>query len=239
VTGHLFVGEWELPPSRAVTVRKLDTADGGEVWRKSLGGPGYGGAPTVATDGVGDVFVATTSAAPDSRALVVKLDGRTAEERWRTHIPTRLSAFTPTLLLDPEGDVVAYVPSAVAVAKLDGASGTIRWFRDFAERPLVLRAALDARGDVLITGQREWGFYVARLARVTGRTLWARTLLRGRSTNASAGSAITAGGDGAVIAGGQFRSRTPEAGMTLGDFGVVNLCGRTGRVSASHCAPRA
>lgn len=93
--------------------------------------------PDVAVDAAGDVFVGgeiVTGATPNFM-LVSKLAGTTGEEIWRTVFDPAPSpnGHADAITVDSSGDVVvagdygSSAPHALAVAKLDGATGAELW----------------------------------------------------------------------------------------------------------------
>lgn len=181
----------------------------------------------VAVDAAGDVFVAgeiVVGTAPTSM-MVSKLAGATGVEIWRKVFDPAPSpnGHADAVAVDSSGDVVVAgdyggsPPYALAVAKLDGATGAELWLYLKPTSNGAKDVAFDASGDVVVSGWFAGEFFVAKLDGATGAELWTYAVegLPGSSDGANV-FAVDPGGD--VFA----------AGVLDDDLYVVKIDGATG-----------
>ncbi len=191
------------------SIRLHRASDGTDVWHYRADGTG-GAAGGLTLDGAGDVIAAgTTDSGVSADVRVVKLttDGVplwTTTIDSATHEDDRFQA----MAVGPGGDVavtgtfsITYaVDHLYSVARLDGATGAVRWQHDVpaAERSRGVTVGFDAAGDVLTTGALIAGsdsdVVALKLDGATGDELWRTVVVDGGYDGPSV-SAIDAAGD--------------------------------------------
>jgi hypothetical protein len=184
----------------------------------------------LAVDGSGDVVVVGAS---PSGFGIQKLRGSDGVSRWAVSAGIGRAL---AVRLDASGDVFAAGAIDVrgeerlAVVRVDGALGLVRWRRIVPAyapaRGLTLE--LDASGDVIVGGTASMpghgqDFAVRKLRGGDGRLRWRRYVDGGgRSDDRAQALAVDAAGN--VVAAGLLRGWDDVA-----DFAVVRFQGRTGR----------
>jgi hypothetical protein len=212
-------------------VEALDAADGTSRWR-------YDDltAYAVAVGPSGDLFASGHSLCCDPIThvdfTVVRLAQATGTELWRHQVDGSGHYFdnATSLAIDGNGDVLAggelqSTPGAGAPTfmKLAGADGSEQWRQQVSGGGVPGGIALDAAGDVLVTGGFGARFAVLKLAAGDGAQVWRRDV-------SSAGDVVNGGNrlvldaDGNVLAAG-FRQATPGGGS---DFAVAKVAGADG-----------
>ncbi|MBY0276620.1 PQQ-like beta-propeller repeat protein [Candidatus Binatia bacterium] len=183
----------------------------------------------LAVDRTGDVVVVGQS---EVGFGVEKLSASTGASLWTV---SRGAGRALAVRLDAAGDV--FVAGAMqhagverlAVVRIDGASGVVRWERIIPAHGPVrgLTLALDPAGDVVVGGAAAIpghgeDFAVRKLRGSDGRLRWRRNIDGGGRGNDRA-QALALDDAGNVVAAGALRNRDGFA-----DFAVVRFDGRTG-----------
>jgi CSLREA domain-containing protein len=193
--GDVFAAGYLLTStSLDFAVVKLDNANGSEIWRRTIDGPGSGQdrAYTIALHPSGDPIVAgflCASECSGADATVARFDAATGDTVWLRQVErlppdsarnatesasSPLSTIYARLAIGPQGDVVASSAWGPSVAKLNGETGADIWFSgiqapNFVGAPAV---ALDRNGDVAAAGSNLASYTVAKFAGDTGDELW-------------------------------------------------------------------
>lgn len=172
--GDVVAAGWLGVPgaARRGFVVKLGGADGAERWQYRLdaaGGEPGAGLRSLAVDAAGDVLAAGTLS-PDAgvdMAVVVKLSGASGAELWRVVLTdggTGGDSRDASVAVDAAGDALVFASLArVAgaplprwlLAKLTGAGGVPRWYREITgttARADAVALALDAGGNPVVAG---------------------------------------------------------------------------------------
>ena len=208
-------------------VAKLDAADGTRLWLRS---PAAVVIADLAVDAQGDVVVVGDSS---GNSAVEKLRGTDGSTRWSVSLGAGRAL---AVRIGVSGDL--FVAGALlqggderlAVARIDGDSGAVRWSRIVPGRAPArgLALALDAAGDVLVGGagsmaRRGEDLVALKLRGKDGRLRWRRFVDGGgRGDDRAQAMALDAAGN-AVAAG------VLSAPDGVGDFAAVRFDGRTGR----------
>jgi cysteine-rich repeat protein len=236
----------------AFTVAKLAGGTGVEIWRSEIRGTADGTGRAVTIDAAGDVFAAGTIAraeadSADADWAVVKLAGKTGVELWRRVIDGSGSSpyydHPSDLAVDGSGNVVVVgqldnmgTGPDMAVAKLDGATGSVLWRNDVNGTDVRWggwafdngnAVAIDSAGNVLVAGQTDNSypngddFTVVKLGGADGSELWRSGADAHHSYDEEAlDVAVDATGD--VVAAGRFDG--------YGSFAVRKISGADGTI---------
>ena len=208
-------------PEESVIAR-LNGVSGADVWRRGTGVPSGEQAVLLARDAAGDVIVASV-------AHLAKYAGTTGNVIW-----SRDFAGARAMTLDADGNV--YVTGAVdgwTTQKYSGASGSPIWSARFGGSSLpyngYLAVALDAAGDVVATGNGEYGpllyhyVWTLKLGGADGTMRWLQRYLRapfGTEDYASA-VAVDGAGDAVVVGYGYEGTRVAHAQKYAGTNGAL------------------
>ena len=238
----------------AFTVLKLSGRTGDVVWRRAMRGTGRGNdsCGALAIDRSGHVVAVgrTVNAETENSFTMVKLDGANGRGIWRrivvgsTH---RQRARARVVAITPNGDVIAAGSISnrqsgvdVAVVKVAGATGLLRWRRmihgrtheSLRDPPFpgegVWDLAVDSQGDVVAAGAiidaapNAMSFMVTKLARTTGRVRWLRLV---GVSGGSLALAVAVTPEGNVVAAGRLVSPTASNPV------VVQLDGTNGELT--------
>jgi hypothetical protein len=163
-------------------VYRLDGTTGAEQWSMPIIGTSGGGrAYGLAVDASDDVFVgAEIPWLGQLQITVAKLDAATGGEIWRNMLPN--GGVFGALAVDALGNVIAagyqnapspgnYQP---LVAKFASGSGLLFWQYDLPgdESGYANAVAVDAGGDVHVTGGHEGNLFASKLDGADGAELW-------------------------------------------------------------------
>jgi hypothetical protein len=188
--GNAFVAGETMNAAGNLDVRvlKLAAANGAVLWDKTFDGGADDRVSGVAIDSAGDAIAIgeTRNAAGNDDILVLKFSGSTGSVAWRRTYDGGDVDAAYGLAIDASRNV--YVAGASANAapnadfvtlRLDGATGAVRWKSvfdgggdDFAQA-----IALDAAGDVYVTGQSKgaaglFAIETIKYAGASGSTVW-------------------------------------------------------------------
>ena len=220
------------PGPLALTVVKLASAHGGELWRDVVEPNGSLDRLRSALDGHGDVV---TNTGRD----IVKLDGASGAVRWHLLAgPSRFPGFynPAPLAVDEANDVIAAFDGfdLVEITKVAGDNGAVGWSTSLPPRVLATAIALDRRGDVIVAGDTmdfPPSRMVTKLVGQTGAVLWTAQLGGGDA------AAVAVDPAGNVIVAGS--TNTASSGTTGDVLSAVKLNGATGDLLWSYRAPDA
>jgi len=212
-------------------------------------------ANAVTVDGADNVVAAgvTWRSGSSTDFTVIKFDGVTGAELWRQEIngTTNGGNVANAVMVDPNGDVVAagFTQNSgtfldFTVIKFDGASGEELWRQEINgtanERDEAFAVTTDAVGDVVaagITNRMEVcpypffcfdlsDFTVVKFSGADGTELW-RRVIKGTATDSfDVARAVTADGEGNVVAAGWITNTG-----TGRDFTVIKFDGVSGEES--------
>lgn len=211
ISGEVGVHDWwrrivrdpagDLFAIAGPTTEKRAGSNGALLWSVTASDEAgvYDHEPT--TDPSGNLLVvATRRATGEPQVVVSKRSGRDGRRLWRFSDTSGLQEPLPPLV-DARGDVMVFgrIGNELAAFKIDGATGARRWV---LRLPAVVgpgSAAIDASGDVAVTGAASLGGLplVAKISGGDGTRLWVGTLHRGDSLRAvgfdPAGDILVAG----------------------------------------------
>jgi hypothetical protein len=226
---------------------RLDGETGAERWRTLIDGAAHADdsmfALAIDEDDAVVVGGSTVNAATQNDFTVARLDGASGAERWRRVIAgnplAAVGGGVSDLAIDAAGDVIAagFVPAAdgtdVLVAKLDRATGAVRWATmvdgTAPDHDAATALALHPTGDVLVAAQTinqtsGRDLTVLRLDGATGTERW-RTPLDGSANQADHPYALVADAFGNPIAVGYLAY---GAGVFDAELAIVKLAGASG-----------
>lgn len=178
---------------RRALIVKLDGASGEVLWSTDFPGTSFSSNTSlgpVAVDGAGDVVAAGTTSFIGEDMLVLKLDGATGAVVWTSVLPGPGVGSDQgfALALDANGDVAvagdatSAATARLAVIKVAGADGALRW-RFLAgtagQTGQAYTVAFDAAGDVVAggtvsRGPSDFSFAVVKVNGTSGAEIWQR-----------------------------------------------------------------
>jgi uncharacterized delta-60 repeat protein len=230
-------------PHEQFTVMKFDESDGAIWWNRVIKSKYHGVANAVTTDRSGNVVAAGLSDDVRNRSgfAVVKFDGISGEELWRRVINENEGAgdWAVSVAVDLNDNVVAagwlvdfQTQNDFSVLKFSGADGSEIWRKVINgaanEGDQALGMTVDSKGDVIavgyITDAENSDFFVAKLEGTTGKELW-RQVIAGTANVHDFAQSVKVDADGNVVAAGTLKNSDKA-----GDFAVVKLDGRTGKL---------
>jgi uncharacterized delta-60 repeat protein len=240
---------WNTSTGGDFTAVKLDSATGGELWRRVINGRfliGEDKAFAVRVDGGGNVVAAGVTENTGSGFgdfIVVKFDGASGAELWRQVIdgtlPANFSDVALAVTVDGDGNVVAAgvtqnmgTGNDFTVVKFDGANGAELWRRAINgtanDSDQALAVAVDGVGDVVaagITVNTGTGrdFTVIKLDGASGQELWRQVINGTWPFSFDQANAVRVDAGGNVIAAGLTTNTGADE-----DFTVVKISGVSG-----------
>ena len=183
-----------------VLIARLSGATGADVWRRTAGAAAVRNAVLLARDAVGDVVVAST-------AQLAKYAGTTGNVIW-----SRSFTGARAMTLDAGGNVyVTGTEDGWTTQKFSGASGNPVWSASVGGGGFptygvgYVAIALDAAGDVVATGNGEYGpllyhyIWTLKLGGTDGTLRWLQRYLRAPSGTEDYASAVAVDGAGDVV----------------------------------------
>lgn len=209
------------------TVAKFDARTGKALWRRDL--TGHAARPnnlqdeayTVSIDHAGNVIAAGTVINDGTQAdlFVVKLNGTTGTELWRRSLDSgsRSTDLAHAVTVDDTGDVVVAGvstgngPNRFVVAKLTGATGSVRWRTSLVGGEA--RSVLVVAGKVVAAGELGDDFVVETFDITTG-TRVRDIRIDGPSHGFDYAFDVTAA-DGGLIVGGSVQRAGTSSDFTL------------------------
>ena len=211
-----------------VLIARLSSATGADVWRRTAGAAPVDSAVLLARDAAGDVVVAST-------AHLAKYAGTTGNVIW-----SRSFTGARAMTLDAGGNV--YVTGAVdgwTTQKFAGASGNPVWSASVGGGGFptygvgYVAIALDAAGDVVATGNGEYGpllydyVWTLKLGGADGTLRWLQRYLSAPfgTEDYTRAAAVDGAGDVVVVGYGYEGSRVAHAQKYAGTNGELLWAG--------------
>lgn len=215
-----------------MVVRKLDGADGHELWRADVG---PGSANDVLVDDAGNAIVvgggeAFAAAGSEVWTRVVMLDGATGARGWAREMPMvrsgpGLSVGNGAVAVAAQGTDGLY--GAFVVLLLDAVSGETRWERRLgpatggpSDPKATATAFLSPDGDIVAAGTIDDMLVTVRLDRATGDVLWRHDVT---GDHGAAGGVLTVAPTGDLLLGGAVFDQD-----TCWDVAIVAIAAATG-----------
>lgn len=245
---------WRTVSGADLTVVKLSSVDGSEMWRQVLDG-GSGGSDVMhglAIDRAGDVLLAGSLAQSSTLQdfAVIKLSGLNGIEHWRFVLngTGNSNDAAVTLAATDNGDVVAAgltynleSASDVTVVRLAGKTGDVQWHTtlngDFLNSvDFATALAIDSIGNIVVAGygnglgaegssSTDGDLLVVKLKGTNGDELWHQAISGKSMPSTDIGNAVTTdASDDILVAGG-----LEEAAGEGERYAILKLSGESGR----------
>jgi hypothetical protein len=223
VTGQIY----ESPSALNIATVKYNGADGQQLWAASLNGTAAASVDTghaIVIDASGDAYVVGVAGeAAASEFRIVKYNGTTGAQSWSVTSGLAGDAGR-SIAIDPSGNVVAagYAIGGDSVGdfrvvKLNPATGAEIWSVPVVVpgHDFVNSLAIDAAGDIVVTGTASNVIRTVKLAGADGAIVWNVTHV-GASGNLNAGLGLALDSAGnALITGYSTESGTLYAMRTI------------------------